>query len=110
MLTQLILPFLLVALLASYYTSIGCRFAHRRHRRAGWHIALVGAATAAVSSICFILLGFLLQRGETPYPGIFWQWMLTISVGGSLLALVPAAAVIWHYRRRFGTDASRRSP
>ncbi len=99
-LTQLILPFLLVALLASYYTSVGCRAAHRRHRRVGWHIALVGAALAAASCMCFIWLGFLLQPGETPYPDIFWHWMLTISIGGSLLALVPAAAVVWHYRRR----------
>ncbi len=103
MLTQRILPFLLVALLASYYTSIGCRLAHRRHRRVGWYIALVGAALAAASSICFILLGTSLQSGLVPYFGIFLQWMLTISLGGSLLALVPAAAVVWHYRRRFRT-------
>ncbi len=103
MLTQLIVPFLLVALLASYYTRIGCRVAHRRHRRVGWHIVLVGAALAAASSNCFILLGTSLQSGLMPYFGIFLQWMLTISIGGSLLGLVPAAAVVWHNRRRFRT-------
>ncbi len=105
MLTQFILPFLFVVLLASYYTSIGCRLAHRWRRRLGWYIALVGAVLAGVSSVCFMLVGFWLQPGQTPYPGIFWRWILTVSIGGSVLGLALDMAVVWYCRRNFRAQA-----
>ena len=101
MFTTYILPSLLVVLVAAYCTSVVCRLALWRHRRVGWSFAFVGALVAAVSSIAFMLFGLSLQPGETPYFGYFLEWMLIISIGGSLFAIFPAEVLVWYYRRRF---------
>lgn len=100
MLTHYIFPILLVAVVASYCTSVACRLALWRHRHVGWRFGFLGAVAAAISSISFMLLGLSLQPGEMPYFGLFLDWMLIISIGGSLIALFPAEAVVWYFRRR----------
>lgn len=100
MFTAYVFPILLVAVVASYCTSVACRLALWRHRHVGWRFGLFGAVAAAISSISFMLLGLSLQPGETPYFGYFLQWMLIISIGGSLFALFPAEVLVWYFRRR----------
>src|SRR2546426_9489937 len=88
MFTSYILPALLVALLASYCTSVVCRLALWRQRRVGWSFGFLGAVAAGAVSIVFILLGLSLQRGKTPHFGFFLEWMLIICIGcGGLSAL-----------------------
>src|SRR5512138_2682137 len=98
MFTAYILPLFLVVVVVTYFTSIACRLALWRHRRVGWRLGLFGAVAAAVVSIAFWFLGLSLQRGETPYFGEFLQLILVNSIGGSLLGIFPAEALVWYYR------------
>ncbi len=70
-----VIPFLLMALVTSYCTSVACRLALIRHRTARWSFALIGAVVAAVLALCFIWLGLSLQPGQTPYVGEWFRWL-----------------------------------
>ena len=94
-----ILPVLLVGLAACYATTVVCRVALRRHHRAHWSLALVGSAIAAVLATCFIWLGLSLQPGELPYARLWLESFATVIAAGGLLALLPAQAILWYYRR-----------
>ena len=101
MITTYIWSGLLVALVASYCTSVVCRLALWRHRRVGWSFGFLGAVAAAIASMGFMLLGLSLQPGKMPYFGFFLEWMLLVSIGGSLFGLFPAEVLVWYYRGRF---------
>jgi hypothetical protein len=99
--TDLILPVLLVGLVASYCTSVVCRLARWRHRNVNWALGFLGAFAAALVSFSFMLLGTSLQPGEFPYFADFVKWMLFVSIGGSLFALIPCELVVRFFRRTF---------
>ena len=95
-----VIPFLLVALVTSYSTSVACRLALSRHHSAHWSFALIGAGVAAVLAIGFIWLGLSLQPGQLPNLGEFLRWLSIVCIGGGVLALFPAEAVVWYFHRR----------
>jgi hypothetical protein len=99
-LANFILPILLVALVASYCTTVLCRLAQLRHKKITWLFGLPGIFGAASVSFCFMVLGLSLGPGRNPYPGDFLKWVLMLSVGGSLLGFFPSQAVVWFYRRK----------
>ncbi len=92
----------ILALAASYCTSIACRLAVRRHRASHWSFALIGVAAAVALVVGFIWLGFSLQPGDLPYAGLILRSFGIVIAGGGLMALLPAEAVVWYYRHRFG--------
>jgi uncharacterized membrane protein YesL len=95
-----IIPFLLVALMTSYFTSVACRLALSRHRSVHWSFALIGAGVAAVLTVGFIWCGLSLQPGQLPYLGEWLRWLSIVCIGGGLFALFPAEAVVWYFHRR----------
>jgi amino acid transporter len=93
---------LLTALSGAYFTSIGCRHALARHRRPGWHWALVGTLITTVLTTLAFGQGDLFDpsrwdKGKVP----FWQMIGTISSAAAVSAFVASVIVVLACRLKF---------
>jgi hypothetical protein len=98
-----ILPVLLVAAVAYYFTSLLCRFARWRRWRVSWHFGLLGAAAAGISAASVVWLGLSLQPGSwgkvDMTSGLYWLCII-----GGALGVIPSEIVVWYYRKRFRNE------
>lgn len=95
----LILSAVVVQCAAAALTSLGCWLVSRRHRKPGWHIALLGTvATTMFISLCDPLLYHPSQWSR-------YKTSLDAYIQGAaiilVLGLIPALVVVRGYRRKF---------
>jgi peptidoglycan biosynthesis protein MviN/MurJ (putative lipid II flippase) len=93
-----VLPIALTGCVSAYVTSLGCRFARKRHKKCPWRVAVFSALTAGLVTVLFIWLGLSLPPGEmidvdpVEFYGTVFVWVTSF-------ALAPALLVWWYYRR-----------
>ena len=96
----IIVPILLVATVASYFTILLCRFARWRQRRVPWHFGLIGAMASCILAMGVVWLGLSLQAGGwgvlDPRP-----MFSLMCISGSTLGVLPSEIIVWHYRKKF---------
>jgi len=97
---EIFVAIFLLEVTAVALTALTCQLALRRHRRAGWYLALLGAIG---SSVLFVLVtdsGFLFhpdrwEHSKTSFGIIFRGFMLWVG-----MTIIPSMIVVRHYRKR----------
>jgi len=95
---------ILLEVVAATLTAIGCRFSYRHHRRAGWHLAFLGAVMAALLLIFCTEGSYLLHPERWSWVGerskeslrsvvFFFAWLTS-------LAILPALFVVHLYHKK----------
>jgi hypothetical protein len=86
----------------AYITSIACRRSQARHRRAGWHLALLGTLLTTLITGIFIGQPELFQptRWDTGKVSI-WYPVVVLSSAAAVVALVASMIVVVVFRLRF---------
>jgi ABC-type uncharacterized transport system permease subunit len=86
----------------AYFTSIACRRSQARHRRAGWHLALLGTGLTAFITGAFIGQPELFHpsRWDTGKVSI-WYPVVISSSAAAVVALVTSLIVVVMFRVRF---------
>jgi hypothetical protein len=94
-----IIPILLVAATACYFTSVFCRFARWRRWQVSWFFGLLCALAAGTCAAGVVWLGLALQPGSWGkadlMPLFFWMCVI-----GSSIGVLPSEIVVWYYRKR----------
>ena len=100
---------ILLEVVAVTLTAIGCRLSFRQHRRAGWYLAVVGAAVAALLAVFCTEGSYLLHPERWSWLGehskeslksviLFFAWL-------TALAILPALFVVHLYRKKYGDSS-----
>jgi hypothetical protein len=86
-------------------TSIGCWWASRRHRRAGWHIGILGAfalgAAVLLSDGSMLFHPSQWSGNKRSLDGYIWEFVIATGVG-----IIPALLVVRHFRKKFTENAT----
>lgn len=95
----------LIECAAAFLTSIGCRLASRRHRQAGWYIALLAAVGVAVLFMFLDNGSLLFQPSQWSHHKCSLESLLIGFVSMIVIGLIPALFVVQHYREKFKKGA-----
>ena len=99
---ELVIFIILTAAAGAYFTSIGCRLAQARHRRAGWPAAVFGALVTAVLAALTVGQGDLFHPGRWDDWGVsIWIPMMVLSVAAAGVALLASTLVVAVFSARF---------
>jgi hypothetical protein len=85
----------------AYFTSIGCRRAHARHRRPSWRYAWLGTFITVLLSVLMVCQGDLFRPNRWDGKVSIWFTVIAISVLAGLVALVASAIVLQVFWRKF---------
>jgi hypothetical protein len=96
---------LLISAAAIYITSLPCRFAVSRRRRAAWYFAVLGAAGAGALTILFVYQGDLFRpsKWDTGKVTMLITVPMIFMISGAI-GFIPASLVVRHYRVKFEDD------
>ena len=102
---ELAIFIVLSAAAGAYFTSVGCRRAIARHRRAGWHLTLLGTFVTA------LITALLIGQGDLFHPSRWdagkvsvWLPVAMISSAAAVVAFVASVIVVLVFRARIRDD------
>jgi len=98
---QIFILTFLVGCAAAFVTTIGCRLASRRHRQAGWHIALLGAVVVAALMMYWDNGSLLFHPSQWSHNKRSLGSLLSEFMFLMLFSVIPALIVVRHYRQKF---------
>ncbi len=107
---DLIFLILGIVVASTYFTGIPCRVLLARHRQTGWSVAFGAPIIVGLLTVLLIFQGTLVSPREWLTPsyflgttpiGVYVLWTFVIAAG---IGFVPAAFVVWFYRRRCRRD------
>jgi hypothetical protein len=102
---EIIIFCFLAAASGAGFTSIGCRQAHVRHRRPGWHLLLLGVAVTTLLTMLYVGRGDLFHPERwDDYKGGFWPPVVFASSSAAVVALLSSLAAVFYFRARFRDD------
>ena len=91
----------LTAASGAYFTSVGCRRAQMRHRRPGWHHALVGTLITALLAVLFICQDDLFRPSRWDRGKVsIWFTVIVASAASGVVALVASSIVVLSFRAK----------
>jgi hypothetical protein len=94
------IPFLFFCFLATGFsaslTAVVCWVAHRRHRKAGWYLAVLAAISAGVLTVLLIFQSAVFHLASWRDSGILPCFLMTSGIG-----FIPGLFVVRYYRERF---------
>ncbi|MCX6923664.1 MAG: hypothetical protein NT154_10725 [Verrucomicrobia bacterium] len=103
---EMIIAIVVLEFVAIAVTSIWCWWASRRHRRAGWHIGILGAVGVGLA----VLLsdGSMLfhpsewRANKRSLDAYIWEFVVTTSI-----AIIPTLFVVRYFRKKFEEDGTK---
>src|SRR5437868_1547930 len=99
---SLVIGIILIAAGAAYLTSIPCRAAESKDRRAAWHYALAGILGAAGLAMLFIFQADLFRPSEWHKGKVEMTLMVPVDFAVCCaVALIPSLIVVWTYRKKY---------
>ena len=102
---DLVIFVVLTGAAGAYFTSVGCRHAQARHRRAGWRHACFGTFITALLAVLFVCQGDLFRPSQWEAGKYsIWFGVVAVSVPAGVVALVTSAIVVSVFRARFRNE------
>ena len=100
---------ILLEVVAVAITAVGCRLAHRWHRRAGWHLALLGSVMAASIAVFCTEGTYLLNPHRWNWAGVHSKESLSSVIYFFMfligLVVLPTLFVVHLYRKKYGDSS-----
>ena len=92
---------MLTAVAGAYITSIACRRAQARNRKAGWHLAFYGAFAAGILTVLFVGQGDLFHPSQWDKGKVnLWLPLAIFSNAAGVIALCSSLATVAFFRWR----------
>jgi len=81
-------------------TAFGCRFSQRRHRKAGWYLAVMASISTGVLAVLFFFGSEAFHFDEwSANAGVLPCFLIIIGIG-----IIPGLLVVRFFRERFRDD------